>query len=110
MEHLLCELRTQFRVPKGRRAIRSIVESCPGCRRRFTAKPVNQIMAPLPKSRVTHPLRAFERNGVDFGGPYLTKQGRGKSKRKRYLCVFICLTSRDVHLEIAYGPGHGLLH
>ena len=103
MEHLLCELRTPFWVPKGRRAIRSIVESCSGCRRRFTAKPVDQIMAPLPKSKVAHPLRAFERIGVDFGGPYLTKQGCGKSKRMRYLCLFTCLTFRAVHLEIAYG-------
>ena len=103
VEHLLCELRTRFWVPKGRRAIRSIVESCPGCRRRFTAKPVDQIMASLPKSRVTHPLRAFERIGIDFGGPYLTKQGRGKSKRQRYLYLFTCLTSRAVNLGIVYG-------
>ena len=74
VEHLLCELRTRFWVPKVRRTVRSTVETFPGCHRRFTAKPAGQIMAPLPKSRVTPSLRAFERFGVDFGGPYLTKQ------------------------------------
>ena len=32
----------------------------------------------------------------------LTKQGRGKSKAKCYLCLFTCLATRAVHLEIAY--------
>ena len=29
VEHFLCELRTRFWVPKGRRAVRSTVETCP---------------------------------------------------------------------------------
>ena len=103
VEHLLCELRTRYWIPKGRKAIHSTLESCPGCRRRFTAKPVQQIMAPLPKARVTPSLRAFEQIGVHFGGPYLTKQGRGKCRAKRYICLFTCLTTRAVHLEMAYG-------
>ena len=35
-------------------------------------------MAPLPRPRLQS-LRAFERVGVDYGGPFLTKQGRGKA-------------------------------
>ena len=59
-------------------------------------------MAPLPASRLTLPLRAFERIGTDFAGPFFTKQGRGKSRMKRYLCLFTCLVTRAVHLEMAY--------
>ncbi len=60
------------------------------------------MMAPLPESRVTSPLRAFERVGIDYAGPFLTKQGRRKAKAKRYLCLFTCLSTRAVHLEMAY--------
>ena len=60
-------------------------------------------MAILPKIRLKMPLRAFARTVVDFGGPFITMQGRGKRRAKRYLCLFTCLTSRAVHLEIAYG-------
>ena len=101
-EHLLAELHARFWVVKGRRAVRNVVESCPGCRRLFSAKPAGQMMAPLPETRVTSPLRAFERVGVDYAGPFLTKQGRRKAKAKRYLCLFTCLNTRAVHLEMAY--------
>ena len=101
-EHLLAELRTRFWIVKGRRAVRNVVEACRGCRRQFRAKPVGQMMAPLPEARLKLTLRAFKRVGVDYGGPFLTKQGRRKAKAKRYLCLFTCLNTRAVHLEMAY--------
>jgi len=61
------------------------------------------IMAPLPLHRTTTSLGAFTKTVVDFGGPFTTVQGREKSRQKRYLCLFTCLSSRAIHLEIAYG-------
>ena len=69
VEHVLTELRARFWIIKGRRTVRNTIEKCPGCRRRFTGKPTTQMMAPLPMSRLQCPLRAFERVGVDYGGP-----------------------------------------
>ena len=60
------------------------------------------MIAPLPEARLKLPFRAFERVGVDYGGPFLTRQGRRKAKAKRYLCLFTCLNTRAVHLEMAY--------
>ena len=102
VEHLLTELRSRYWVIKGRRAVRNVVEKCPGCRRRFTKKQPGQMMAPLPQARIELPLKAFDRVGVDYGGPFLTKQGRGKTRAKRYLCLFTCLATRAVHLEMSY--------
>ena len=59
-------------------------------------------MAPLPKSRLQLPLRAFDRIGTDYCGPFYTKQGRRKPKAKRYMCLFTCLATRAVHLEMTY--------
>ena len=60
-------------------------------------------MAPLPELRTQKSLRAFSQTSVDFAGPFYTKQGRGKTRHKRYLCLFTCLGTRAVHLEVAYG-------
>ena len=58
---------------------------------------------PLPAVRAQMSLRAFTNIAVDFAGPFLTKQGIGKTRFKRYLCLFACMNTREVHLEIAYG-------
>ena len=60
-------------------------------------------MAPLPAVRAEMSLRAFTNVSVDFACPFLTKQGRGKARFKRYLCLFACMNTRAVHLEMAYG-------
>ena len=40
---------------------------------------------------------------VNFTGPFLVKQGRGKVKLKLYLCLFAGMNTRAVHLGMAYG-------
>ena len=65
-------------------------------------KIAKQIMAPFPAIRFKQPLRAFSRVSIDYGGPFITIQGRGRKRAKRYLCLFTCLLSRAVHLEMAY--------
>ena len=113
VEQVLTELRSRFWIVKGRRMVRNVTEACAECRRRFTMKIGHQMMAPLPKTRLQSSPRSFEKVGVDYGGPFLTKQGRGRTRAKRYLCLFTCLTTRAVHLEMAYSkkwfhPRHNL--
>lgn len=97
----LSKLSARYWVIAAREEIRECEQGCYECRRR-KAKAMTQIMAPLPPRRVTDTLRAFANIGVDFGGPFLVKQGRGKVRQKRYLCLFTCLSTRAVHLEMAY--------
>ena len=97
----LASLSAQYWIIAGREEIRDVERDCAACRIR-KAKPGVQIMAPIPNFRVCTSLRAFTHTALDFAGPFLTKQGRGKVKTKRYLCLFTCASSRAVHLEIAY--------
>ena len=48
-------------------------------------------------------MRAFTKTAVEFAGPFVTMQDRGKRREKRYLCLFTCMVTRAVHLELAYG-------
>ena len=78
----LAALSTRYWIISAREVIRQWEKECMECRRR-KGKPCEQIMAPLPLSRLKTSLRAFSRTAVDFGGPYITVQGRGKCRQKR---------------------------
>ncbi|CAC5373897.1 unnamed protein product [Mytilus coruscus] len=95
-------LSSRFWIISGREEIREYEHECYTCRKR-KAKVAEQVMAPLPEIRFKTPLHAFARTAVDFGGPFITVQGRGKRRQKRNLCLFTCLASRAVHLEVAFG-------
>ena len=98
----LSSLSTKYWILAAREAIIEWERECRMCKRR-TTKTASQIMAPLPLNRLKTSLKAFTRSAVDFAGPFITIQGRGKRREKRYLCLFTCLASRAVHLEIAFG-------
>ena len=101
VSHTLAELSSRYWIVAGREEVRAWEAKCARCARNRT-KPAMQVMAPLPKVRVSLPLRAFGRVSVDYAGPFMTKQGRGKTQHKRYLCLFTCLQTRAVHLELSY--------
>ncbi|XP_067031364.1 uncharacterized protein [Acropora muricata] len=61
-------------------------------------------MAPLPQIRLRFSLRAFALTAVDNRRPLITVQGRRTFRQKRYFCLFTCLATKAVHLEIAYAP------
>ena len=59
-------------------------------------------MAPLPKVRLRFNFRPFDQSAVDYAGPFITVQGRGRQRQKRWLCLFTCLATRAIHLEMAW--------
>ena len=99
---VLAHLSSRYWIVSAREAIREWEKECFMCRRR-KVPPAKQVMAPLPELRTQKSLRAFSQASNDFAGPFYTKQGRGKTRHKRYLCLFTCLGTRAVHLEVAYG-------
>lgn len=59
----------------------------------------SQVMADLPSDRLVPDEPPFTSVGVDYFGPFEIK--RGRTMIKRYGVVFICLTVRAVHIEVA---------
>jgi len=43
----------------------------------------NQIMGPLPVYRLANSMKTFTNTAVDFSGPFLTKQGRGRGVEEK---------------------------
>lgn len=100
VQHMLQSTRQQFWIPKARQLAKEVVHACMVCKR-FSFKKSEQRMAPLPLSRTT-PGKAFLRTGVDYCGPVLLKAKTARSYVviKSYICVFVCLATRAVHLEL----------
>ena len=78
--------------------MRRVLASCVRCRKR-DARPCTQQEAELPLDRVTPGGPAFSSVGVDYFGPIPVKRGRGREKK--YGCLFTCLATRAIHIEVA---------
>ncbi|XP_026482995.1 uncharacterized protein LOC113391263 [Ctenocephalides felis] len=59
-------------------------------------------MGDLPVPRITA-SRAFLNVGVDYAGPFNISMSRHRGARtyKAYICLFICLATKAIHLELA---------
>lgn len=79
-----------------------IKSRCSVCRMR-NGKVFGQLQAPLPTGRLGEKLRAFAHVGMDFAGPFEVKVGRGKPRRKLWVLLLTCLSTRAVHLEASRG-------
>ena len=99
-ESVLSSLREAVWIVKGRSVVRRVLGRCMTCQRQRSACPGNQFMADLPEARHAHEKPPFTYVGVDYFGPLEVKQGR--SRVKRYGCLFTCLTTRAVQIEIAH--------
>ncbi|XP_066596616.1 uncharacterized protein [Prorops nasuta] len=96
----LSTLRQKFWVMNARNLVKSCVHKCITCVRE-RAKLGSQLMGSLPAARVSRSF-TFEHTGVDYTGPFLVKLHRGRNAKsiKCYVAVFVCLSTRAVHLEL----------
>lgn len=97
---LLSLLRQQYWIPDGRNVVKKVLHNCLTCFR-LNSTTASQLMGQLPQERVT-PTRAFTNSGVDYAGPFHIKQGghRSKTTVKSYIALFICLSTKAIHLEL----------
>ena len=96
---LAASLSRRLHIVGSRRVVRALTRGCVVCRHMST-RPKPQMMGQLPAERLTLGL-VFENVGVDYAGPVILKQGsvRNPTLVKAYICVFVSLSIRAVHLE-----------
>jgi len=95
--HVLACVRKQFWILQGQSVVRRILRKCMLCQRR-SAPTGEQFMADLPACRVNRSENVFSHCSVDYFGPLVTK--RARTELKRYGCIFTCMATRAVHLEV----------
>ncbi|XP_055931694.1 uncharacterized protein LOC129962029 isoform X2 [Argiope bruennichi] len=93
-------IRQQYWIPAGQAKVKSVIKRCLTCFR-VKNKTIQQMMGDLPRDRVI-PSRPFEKVGLDFAGPIITKPNLKRSRvtLKSYIAIFICFSTRATHFEV----------
>ena len=101
IQSTLYAIRERFWILNGKNQVRRIVQRYVECIRQ-RPKFIHAQMADLPDARVNE-APAFSRTGVDFFGPILIKEKKDRNRTfiKTYGCVFVCMVSKAVHIELA---------
>ncbi|XP_044574134.1 uncharacterized protein LOC123258335 [Drosophila ananassae] len=92
-------IRSKYWIPKLKTLLKATISACKVCliyRKRLQT----QLMGELPAERATF-SRPFTHTGVDFAGPFEIKNytGRACLITKGYVCVFVCFSTKAIHLE-----------
>ncbi|XP_064624606.1 uncharacterized protein LOC135486053 [Lineus longissimus] len=98
-EQTVAETRKKYWILGGRGLAKRLISHCWVCRY-LNARSMEQVMSDLPRTRLIPYKPPFTYPGVDFFGPLTVKWGR-RDTRKRWRCLFTCLTTRAVFLEVA---------
>lgn len=82
------------------RRSKKVFRNCVKCAR-YRPALVQPIMWDLPKARLL-PTTPFTVVGVDYVGPFIMKdrRGRGRKDLKCWVALFVCFSSRAIHLEL----------
>ncbi|XP_059217544.1 uncharacterized protein LOC131994722 [Stomoxys calcitrans] len=92
-------VRTHYWIPKVQNLIKTTIYHCKPCVL-YKKRCQTQLMAALPPERVEF-SRPFTHTGLDFAGPFDVKSYAGRCCRitKGYVCVFVCFSTKAIHLE-----------
>lgn len=95
---LMAILREKYWIVNAREVIQKVLRKCLICYRHRPTM-FKQIMGSLPKHRV-EPARPFIHSGVDYGPFFLTHRLRGRPLYKCYIAIFVCFSTKAVHIEV----------
>ena len=92
---LITSLRNSFWIVSVRTMAKKICKQCFDCQRQ-EARPVEQVVSPLPEDRVKR-SPPFSVVGIDHAGPLFCSDISGK---KLYILLFTCAVIRAIHIEL----------
>lgn len=97
---MLNYIRSKYWILNVRSMIKNHIHRCVKCVK-YRAATKQPFMGNLPEYRVKM-SRPFSRCGVDYAGPISLRvsKGRGCRSYKGYICLFICMATRAIHLEV----------
>ena len=96
-EYVRSVLQQNYWIIGLRNALRNVKLKCVKCRKQQVGG-VQPFMADLPKERLEERVFPFANTGVDYFGPFEVRFMR--KSMKRWCCLFTCLTTRAVHVEV----------
>lgn len=102
LQQTLRAIRDEFWIVRGKMAVKRVLKQCITCFR-DKCQPAKQQMADLLAPQV-QPNRPFSHTGVDFAGYFEVKTStrRNAAFTKCYVALFICLTTKAIHLELVH--------
>ncbi len=97
---LLSIIADSYYIPSLRNYLKGLSRRCTACQRAYS-RGVTQQLGLLPASRTT-PAPPFTETGLDFAGPFYVRRGHVRKPvlDKAYVCIFVCFTTKAVHLEL----------
>ena len=106
VNHTLNAICQRYWIFKAAVAVRHMISKCVSCRRR-NSQPGQQLMAEFPSVRLQIDTPAFSHVGIDYFGPLMIRQRQ--ATMKRYGCIYTCMTTRAVCLDIAADLSNNML-
>ena len=99
VKETLTEVRQRYWIVKGRSLVRAAIHRCVTCKKHEGSPFSGPPPPPLPEFRIKEDP-AFTYTGVDFAGPLFVRDASSGSSRKVWICLFTCLVTRAVYLDI----------
>ncbi|XP_045501378.1 uncharacterized protein LOC123698678 [Colias croceus] len=97
---LVYSMRERWWILRARDLAKQVVHNCIVCKR-MKGRTLTPLMGNLPSERLEQNF-PFMNCGVDYAGPLLIldRKGRGAKLIKSYICLFVCFSTRAIHLEL----------
>ena len=93
-------LSLEYHILGAKHLVKEVSKECVVCQKSY-ARTTDHLMGQLPPVRAT-PAPPFTSTGADFAGPFTLRKGHTRKPVwvKGYICIFVCLTTKAVHIEL----------